>query len=130
MRTELICLILVHHRLLEFLILVCRTLKWAWVRVQRQSSLFKKISRNKYMEKPLVSVICLCYNHGRFIREAVESVLNQSYKNIQVIVTDDASTDNTVEEIHSLKVMYPSIELLLLPRNLGNCKAFNEALKL
>ena len=82
------------------------------------------------MEKPLVSVICLCYNHGRFIREAVESVLNQSYKNIQVIVTDDASTDNTVEEIHSLKVTYPSIELLLLPRNLGNCKAFNEALKL
>ncbi len=82
------------------------------------------------MEKPLVSVICLCYNHRRFVREAVESVLNQSYKNIQVIVADDASTDNSVEEIQSLKAPYPSIELLLLPKNLGNCKAFNEALKL
>jgi glycosyltransferase involved in cell wall biosynthesis len=82
------------------------------------------------MEKPLVSVICLCYNHRRFVREAVESVLNQSYKNIQVIVADDASTDNSVEEIQSLKALYPSIELLLLPKNLGNCKAFNEALKL
>ena len=55
------------------------------------------------MEKPLVSVICLCYNHRRFVREAVESVLNQSYKNIQVIVADDASTDNSVEEIHKLE---------------------------
>ena len=82
------------------------------------------------MENPLVSVICLCYNHERFVREAVESVLKQSYKNIQIIVADDASTDNSVQEIKTLKGEYPSIELLLLPTNLGNCKAFNQALKL
>ncbi|HMG91079.1 MAG TPA: glycosyltransferase [Chryseolinea sp.] len=82
------------------------------------------------MEKPLVSVICLCYNHRRFVREAVVSVLNQSYKNIQVIVADDASTDDSIDEIHRLKAQYSSIELLLLPKNLGNCRAFNEALKL
>jgi glycosyltransferase involved in cell wall biosynthesis len=82
------------------------------------------------MEKPLVSVICLCYNHRCFVREAVESVLNQTYKNLQVIVADDASTDDSVEAIHTLKATYPSIEVLLLPKNLGNCKAFNEALKL
>ena len=82
------------------------------------------------MENPLVSVICLCYNHRRFVREAVVSVLNQSYKNIQVIVADDASTDNSIEEINTLKAEHSSIELLLLPKNLGNCKAFNEALKL
>jgi glycosyltransferase involved in cell wall biosynthesis len=82
------------------------------------------------MEKPLVSVICLCYNHRRFVREAVVSVLNQSYKNIQVIVADDASTDNSIEEINKLKAQYSTIELLLLPKNIGNCRAFNEALKL
>src|SRR5688572_7890154 len=82
------------------------------------------------MERPLVSVICLCYNHQRFVREAVESVLNQSYKNIQVIIADDASTDNSVLEIKALKTENPTVELLLLPNNLGNCKAFNEALKL
>ena len=82
------------------------------------------------MEKPLVSVICLCYNHQRFVREAVESVIKQSYKNIQIIIADDASTDNSVHEITALKAEYPSVELLLLPNNLGNCKAFNEALKL
>ena len=82
------------------------------------------------MEKPLVSVICLCYNHQRFVREAVESVLNQTYTNIQIIIADDASTDNSAQEIKTLKAEYPSVELLLLPKNLGNCKAFNEALKL
>ena len=82
------------------------------------------------MEKPLVSVICLCYNHQRFVREAVESVLKQSYNNIQIIIADDASTDNSVQEIKALKAEYPSVELLLLPNNLGNCKAFNKALML
>jgi glycosyltransferase involved in cell wall biosynthesis len=82
------------------------------------------------MKKPLVSVICLCYNHRHFVREAVVSVLNQTYKNIQIIIADDASTDNSIEEINKLKAENPSIELLLLPKNLGNCKAFNEALKL
>jgi glycosyltransferase involved in cell wall biosynthesis len=82
------------------------------------------------MEKPLVSVICLCYNHQRFVREAVESVLNQSYDNIQIIIADDASTDNSVQEIKALKKENPIVELLLLPDNLGNCKAFNEALKM
>jgi glycosyltransferase involved in cell wall biosynthesis len=74
------------------------------------------------MEKPLVSVICLCYNHERFIREAVESVMNQSYPNIQVIIADDASTDGSVQEIHILKTKYPAIELLLLPTNLETAK--------
>lgn len=82
------------------------------------------------MEKPLVSVICLCYNHARFVREAVESVLNQTYQHVQIVVVDDASPDNSVGEIQALKAKYPSIQLLLLSQNLGNCKAFNEGLKL
>lgn len=82
------------------------------------------------MDTPLVSVICLCYNQQPFVREAVGSVLNQSYQNIQIIIADDASTDNSVVEIRKLKAEYPSIELLLFPNNLGNCKAFNEAFKL
>ena len=45
---------------------------------------------------PLVSVICVCYNHERFVAEAILSVLNQSYKNIELIVVDDGSTDNSV----------------------------------
>jgi glycosyltransferase involved in cell wall biosynthesis len=79
---------------------------------------------------PLVSIICLCYNHAAFVREAVESVLKQSYSPLQIILADDASTDGSVPEIKNLKAEYPQLELLLLPKNVGNCKAFNSAFKL
>lgn len=82
------------------------------------------------MPSPLVTVVCLCYNHANYLREAVESVLNQTYKNIQIIIVDDASTDGSVIEIERLVKHYPSIELLLLKQNVGNCKAFNSALGL
>ena len=79
------------------------------------------------MQSPLVTVVCLCYNHGDYLREAVESVLNQTYRNIQIIIVDDASTDASAAEIRQLAKQYPSVELLLLDQNVGNCKAFNSA---
>lgn len=82
------------------------------------------------MELPLVSVICLCYNHARYIKEAVESVVTQTYSNLQIIVVDDASTDGSVNEILKLKEQHPLLELVLLKKNLGNCKAFNVALQI
>ncbi len=82
------------------------------------------------MPSPLVTVICLSYNHSHYLVEAVESVVNQTHKNVQIILSDDGSTDNSVEKIKDLKNKYPFIELLLWTQNLGYCKAFNEALKL
>lgn len=80
------------------------------------------------MAAPLVTVICLCYNQKRFVREAVESVINQTYTPIQLIVVDDASTDGSPETINQLKVQYPQLEVLLLNENMGNCRAFNHGL--
>ncbi len=82
------------------------------------------------MVTPLVSVVCLCYNQKRFLREAVESVLAQTYGNIQLIIVDDASTDGSQKEILKIKQKHPAIEMLLLDENQGNCKAFNSGLTL
>ncbi len=82
------------------------------------------------MSGPQVSVICLCFNHRNFIEEAIESVLSQTYSNLQIILIDDASTDGSKELVQEFSKRYPQIETLLLPDNLGNCRAFNHGLKL
>ena len=80
------------------------------------------------MDRPLVSVICLCYNQAPFVEEAIHSVFAQSYPNVQLVVVDDASKDGSVHKIKKLKEKY-SFQFLPLPLNVGNCKAFNEGLK-
>jgi glycosyltransferase involved in cell wall biosynthesis len=82
------------------------------------------------MSTPLVTVICLCYNHSKFVKEAIESVLTQTYPSVQLIVVDDASTDESAAIIKQLVAQHPAIEFLPLTQNLGNCKAFNKGLAL
>lgn len=79
---------------------------------------------------PIVSIICLCYNHERFIRQSVESVINQSYRNIEVIIVDDCSTDNSKLVINELAMEFPQLKILMLDKNVGNTKAFNMGLAL
>lgn len=81
---------------------------------------------------PLVSVICLSYNHARFIEEALDSVLNQTYPHVELILVDDASTDGSPDVIRRWAARYSSqvAHVLLLPTNVGNCAAFNRGLAL
>jgi len=72
---------------------------------------------------PLVSVIIPNYNHARFIGDAIQSVLDQTYKNFEVIVVDDGSTDNSREVISQfgdkLQCIYQKNAGLSAARNTG-----------
>ena len=74
---------------------------------------------------PLVSVICLCYNHSKYVTESIESVLSQSYANIELIIVDDASTDDSQYVIRSFIKSLPQVKFIPLTNNIGNCSAFN-----
>ncbi|MBC5775313.1 glycosyltransferase [Pontibacter sp. KCTC 32443] len=77
------------------------------------------------MPQPLVSIICLCYNHERFIKEALDSVLAQTYSNLELIVVDDSSTDNSTAIIEDYCRRFPQLTYISTGQNLGNTKAFN-----
>lgn len=76
---------------------------------------------------PLVSVICLCYNHEKFVVEALNSVLNQSYQNIELIIADDCSNDDSKKVIVDWLKDYPTVQFISSKINLGNTKTFNKA---
>ena len=80
------------------------------------------------MDTPIVTVVCVCCNQGRFVREAIFSVLNQTHRPVQLVIVDDGSDDSSVATIQECVQQHPEIEFLQLPTNHGYCKAFNQAL--
>jgi glycosyltransferase involved in cell wall biosynthesis len=78
--------------------------------------------------KPWVSVICTAYNHASYITEALQSVVNQTHPNVELIVIDNASTDQTADQIRDFCTAYPAIRFIQNSANVGLCRAFNQGL--
>lgn len=80
---------------------------------------------------PTLSVIMPAYNAEAYIEAAINSVINQTYQDFELIIVDDASTDNTVKIIKKFQKKYPYIQLVTLEKNqnCGGDKCANKALE-
>lgn len=74
----------------------------------------------------LVSVICICYNHEKFVEEAISSVLQQSHQNIEFWIIDNGSTDKCAEKIGEAIRTNPQIKFINHPQSIGYTQAFNQ----
>ena len=70
------------------------------------------------MEKKLVSIITPSYNTGEFISKTINSVINQTYKNWEMIIVDDCSADNSIEIINNFSKEESRIILLKTKRQI------------
>lgn len=75
---------------------------------------------------PLVSVCIPAYNNADYISETIDCILNQTYKNIELVICDDHSTDKTIEVIQSYSD--PRVKLFLNEKNLGMSGNWNNCL--
>lgn len=84
-------------------------------------------------ESPIVSVIIITYNNSRYVIDTLESVKNQTYQNIELIVSDDCSKDSTVELcnewINRNKDRFVNSVLITVPENTGISANSNRGLR-
>lgn len=86
------------------------------------------------MNKPLASIVIPCYNHEKYIGSCLNSVIGQTYENIEVLICDDCSTDKSFFEIKKiesiLKSRFNRVVILQNEKNLGLVKNINKLIKL
>lgn len=78
---------------------------------------------SKAVDGPLVSILMTTYRTGGRAALAVESLLEQSYRNLDVTVVDDASDDGTLGQLQALEQHCPRLRVIALPRNVGTYAA-------
>jgi len=73
------------------------------------------------MQKPLISVIVAVYNSERYLDRCINSLVNQTYKNLEIILVDDASTDHSGDICDGYAKQHPNIKSIRKPFNGGSC---------
>ena len=82
---------------------------------------------------PLVSVIIPAYNHEKYVQETIKSIINQTYQNIELIIVDDGSKDNTWQKIQEMREECEkrfSRVVFETKQNEGTCKTLNRLINL
>ena len=76
---------------------------------------------------PKVSVVIPSFNHTKYINECIQSVLDQTFHDFEILITDDGSSDNSLQMIREFKD--PRIHLDVFPINRGACPAVNNCIR-
>ena len=77
---------------------------------------------------PQIIVLMPVYNGGRYLRESIASILAQSFKDFELLIIDDGSTDDSVSIVKSFSD--PRIRLVLNEHNIGVARTLNKGLEL
>ena len=80
--------------------------------------------------QPLVSVIMPCYNMASYISDSIKSVISQTYPQWELLIVDDASTDNTVDIIESYSQSDPRIRCAIKKHNSGIADTRNQCIQM
>ena len=84
----------------------------------------------KCKNNPLVSIIIAAYNEDKYLDRCIKSCIEQTYQNIEICITDDGSTDNTLDLLKKHRELDNRIKICHHKRNLGVVAAFNSAFNL
>lgn len=80
--------------------------------------------------QPLVSILLPCYNAEKYLKYSLDSILNQDYKNLEILCINDGSTDSTLEILNVYRSADQRIVIIDNETNLGLINSLNKALKL
>lgn len=82
------------------------------------------------LQHPLISVVVATYNGARYIKEQLDSIIHQTYPNIEIVITDDKSTDETMSILEAYAVKYSNIRVYQNETNLKYVKNFEKGMGL
>ncbi|MDD5272938.1 MAG: glycosyltransferase family 2 protein [Methylovulum sp.] len=81
---------------------------------------------NTILPTPLVSVVIATYNGEHFLHEQIDSIIQQTYKNIEIIAVDDCSTDNTISILNEYATRHANFTVIQNEKNIGYQKNFEK----
>jgi biofilm PGA synthesis N-glycosyltransferase PgaC len=78
-------------------------------------------------DPPLISILVPCFNEGDNVDDTIESLVNQTYPNFEIIAVNDGSSDDTRERLDALAAIHPQLRVIHLASNQGKAMALNMA---
>lgn len=97
-------------------------------KIEEAIASYSQVVKTKLNTKPLVSVGIPTYNRAHLIKRSITSVINQDYDNIEIVISDNASTDETPLICQELCKQYERIKYIRQPTNCGSTRNFREVL--